>query len=104
MYKTFAYNTDFELETSDIFCGVGMSSGSQVCQGDSGGPLFFEFQGHLVQVGVTVWTDGGCVAQLNGFLKLQHHVKWIMGVVDSGLVGRFAPGRRRPNRNRKKKT
>lgn len=49
--------------TSDMRCAGKIGESQGTCRGDSGGPLTCERDGRWYLVGITSWSNGGCVDQ-----------------------------------------
>lgn len=67
-----------------VICIETGTSNQGTCHGDSGGVLSVDFQGGLIQVGVTSFVaSAGCVAGFpSGFERTSSHDAWINGFIN----------------------
>lgn len=76
--------------TSDMRCAGALGQSQGTCKADSGGPLACERDGRWYLVGITSWTNGGCMDQGDPgvFSDTFHFRNWIEDVMRNNTRSR----------------
>ncbi|KAI3386071.1 hypothetical protein SNEBB_003381 [Seison nebaliae] len=67
-----------------VFCAGDIDNGRDTCFGDSGGPLYYVNNSRFTLVGVTSYTNGGCIGR-GGYVKLPFFKDWMTTIMNSYL-------------------